>query len=85
MVGAGQVRVLAIATPQRFASLPDVPTFEELGFKNFEHSGFVGLLAPRDTPKTVIATVNKGLNEAQAKEICQIATDATGLPLTTPL
>ena len=43
---------------------PDVPTFAERGFKNFEHSAFVGLLAPRDTPKAVIAILNKGLNDS---------------------
>jgi tripartite-type tricarboxylate transporter receptor subunit TctC len=64
MVSSGQVRLLAIATAQRLATLPDVPTFAERGFKNFEHSAFVGLLAPRDTPKAVIAILNKGLNDS---------------------
>src|SRR5690242_16100113 len=64
MLAGGQVRLLAIATPKRLAMLPDLPTFAELGFKNFEHSAFVGLLAPKDTPKAVIATLNKGLNDA---------------------
>jgi tripartite-type tricarboxylate transporter receptor subunit TctC len=64
MVSGGQVRLLAIATAKRLATLPDLPTFAELGFKNFEHSAFVGLLAPKDTPKAVIATLNKGLNDA---------------------
>ena len=66
MVAGGQVRLLAIATAKRLATLPDLPTFAELGFKNFEHSAFVGLLAPKDTPKPVIATLNKGLNAALA-------------------
>src|SRR4029077_9698406 len=38
MVAAGQVRLLAIAMPKRLAMLPDLPTFDELGFKSFEHS-----------------------------------------------
>jgi tripartite-type tricarboxylate transporter receptor subunit TctC len=66
MVSSGQVRLLAIAMPKRLATLPDLPTFEELGLKNFEHSAFVGLLAPKDTPKGVIATLNKTLNESLA-------------------
>jgi tripartite-type tricarboxylate transporter receptor subunit TctC len=64
MVSSGQVRLLAIAMPKRLATLPDLPTFAELGFKGFEHSAFVGLLAPKDTPKAVIATLNKALNES---------------------
>jgi hypothetical protein len=43
---------------------------------------FAALTRDRGYPETYLY---KGLSEAQAKEICQIATDATGLPLTTPL
>jgi tripartite-type tricarboxylate transporter receptor subunit TctC len=64
MVSAGQVRLLGIATAQRLPVIKDVPTFAELGYKNFEHSAFVGLLAPRNTPASVIAILNKALNDA---------------------
>jgi tripartite-type tricarboxylate transporter receptor subunit TctC len=36
----------------------------ELGFKGFVHMAFVGLSAPKGTPKTVIAKLNKALNES---------------------
>lgn len=62
MVSSGQVRILAVATAHRVAALPNIPTLEELGYKDFDHSAFVGLLAPRNTPKPVIATLNKALN-----------------------
>ncbi len=62
LMSGGQVRVLAVATAKRVDVLPDVPTMEELGFKDFEHYGFVGLLAPHGTPKAVITTLNKALN-----------------------
>lgn len=62
MVSGGQVRILATATARRLPVLPNVPTLEELGYKNFAHSAFVGLLAPRNTPETAIATLNKVLN-----------------------
>jgi tripartite-type tricarboxylate transporter receptor subunit TctC len=64
MVSSGQVRVLASATSQRLGILPNVPTLEELGYKNFEHYAFVGLLAPRDTPPLIIEVLNKALNES---------------------
>ena len=64
MVSSGQVRLLAIATAQRLPVIKDVPTFAELGFKNFEHSAFVGLLAPHGTPAAVIATLNKAVNDS---------------------
>lgn len=62
LMSGGQVRVLAVATAKRVDALPDVPTMEELGYKGFEHYGFVGLLAPHGTPKAVIATLNRALN-----------------------
>jgi len=66
MVSSGQVRLLAIATAKRLGALPDVPTMAELGYKNFEHEAFVGLLAPRGTPASAIATLNKALNKSIA-------------------
>ncbi len=63
MVDSGQMRVLAVASSHRLQNLADVPTMEDLGFRNFQHDAFVGLLAPRDTPASVIGVLNKALNE----------------------
>ena len=59
----GKVRALAVASPQRIATWPDVPTMAELGYPNFDYNGFVGLAAPLKTPPAVIAFLNKHLNE----------------------
>jgi tripartite-type tricarboxylate transporter receptor subunit TctC len=59
----GKVRALAVASPQRIAAWADVPTFEELGFPNFDHRGFVGLAAPAKTPKPILDVLHKSLNE----------------------
>ena len=59
----GKVRALAVATAQRIPGWSDVPTLDELGFKNFDHSGFVGLAAPAKTPAPIIAFLNRHLNE----------------------
>jgi len=59
----GKVRALAVSSPQRIASWPDVPTMRELGFPGFDHRGFVGLAAPAKTPPHIIAFLNKHLNE----------------------
>jgi tripartite-type tricarboxylate transporter receptor subunit TctC len=66
MASSGRVRILAVATAQRVPVLPDVPTLQELGYKNFDHSAFVGLLAPHGTPEPVIATLNRALNDSIA-------------------
>ena len=48
-----QVRFLAVATRERLPNLPDVPTFQELGFPNYEGSTR-GLVVPPKTPRAVI-------------------------------
>ncbi|MES2509282.1 MAG: tripartite tricarboxylate transporter substrate binding protein [Pseudomonadota bacterium] len=54
MVKGGKVRALAIAAPQRFKLLADVPTMSEAGVPNFESSAWFGLIAPAATPKAVV-------------------------------
>ena len=51
---AGKLKVLGFAGPKRLVTMPDVPTFEEQGFVDFESSNFKGLVAPAGTPRFVI-------------------------------
>jgi tripartite-type tricarboxylate transporter receptor subunit TctC len=51
---AGKLKVLGFAGPKRLVTMPDVPTFEEQGFVDFESSNFKGLVAPAGTPRVVI-------------------------------
>jgi tripartite-type tricarboxylate transporter receptor subunit TctC len=62
LADAGNVRALAVASAKRIATWPEVPTMAELGFPNFDYSGFVGLAAPAKTPAPVVAFLNKELN-----------------------
>src|SRR5215471_16955506 len=60
----GKVRPLAVATLKRTTVLPDIPTIDELGIKNFDATTWHGLVAPAHTPKDVIATLNRALAAA---------------------
>ena len=64
LVDGGRVRPLAVAGAKRIPAWPDVPTMEELGYKNFNHSGFVGLVGPAKLPQPIVATLLKALNES---------------------
>lgn len=57
----GRTRALAVTSEQRVPQLPDVPTFSEIGFKDFEASTFTGLLAPAKTPAAIIDTLAQAL------------------------
>ena len=62
----GRLRILAVSTPHRFATIPEVPTMEEAGLQGFDMSNSVGLVAPRGTPEAVIVTLNAAANLAAA-------------------
>jgi len=66
----GNLRVLAVAGPNRLARLPQVPTTAEQGFPRVIVAAWFGLLAPAGTPPDVI----KRLNEAYAAAVRSPAT-----------
>jgi len=53
-VKSGKLRVIAVGTPKRLASLPDVPTVAEQGYPGFETSQWYGLNAPAKMPPAII-------------------------------
>lgn len=62
-VQAGRLKPIAVSSRSRAPSMPNVPTFIESGFVDFEISSWVGLLAPAKTPKPIIEKLNNALNE----------------------
>lgn len=57
-VQSGRLRILAVSTPRRSSSVPDVPTLDEQGMPGFDMSNVVGLVAPRGTPPAIIERLN---------------------------
>src|SRR5438552_4697016 len=64
LIRDGKVRPLAVTTLKRTAVLPDIPTIDEIGIKNFDATTWHGLVAPAHTPKDVIVTLNRALAAA---------------------
>jgi len=57
-IKAGKLRALAVTTPKRFATLPDLPTVAEaLGLPGYEATNWQGLLFPAGTPRAIISRV----------------------------
>jgi tripartite-type tricarboxylate transporter receptor subunit TctC len=76
-ITSGKVRALAVASKKRLPQLPDVPTFEEAGYPDFEVYFWQGLAVPAGTPREIVnrlsaeliktlstADVNKRFTEA---------------------
>jgi tripartite-type tricarboxylate transporter receptor subunit TctC len=64
-IRSGKLRAIAVGTQQRIASMPDVPTVAELGFKNFETSQWYGIHVPAGTPPEIV----KRLQEESLKAL----------------
>ena len=54
MSEGGKLKVLAVASPERMALLPDVPTFAEAGVPGYTMASWFGLLAPAKTSKSIV-------------------------------
>jgi tripartite-type tricarboxylate transporter receptor subunit TctC len=63
-IKSGQLRALAVSSPQRLDSLPDVPTVAESGYKNFEADQWYGVVAPKGTPPEIVNKLNAQINRA---------------------
>lgn len=63
-IRTGQARALVTTAPKRGVSLPELPTIGESGYPALESVEWFGLLAPRDTPATLVATLDTSTREA---------------------
>ncbi|MEI9804650.1 MAG: tripartite tricarboxylate transporter substrate-binding protein [Pseudolabrys sp.] len=67
-VKAGTILALAVPSPKRSATLPDVPTTAEAGLPEFQVSSYYVLIAPKGTPAPIVeqlnAVVNRSLKDA---------------------
>jgi tripartite-type tricarboxylate transporter receptor subunit TctC len=63
---AGKIRVVAVLGGARQATLPDVPTFTELGLTGFEDLPYYGIFAPAGTPKAVTDKISDAVAKVVA-------------------
>jgi tripartite-type tricarboxylate transporter receptor subunit TctC len=70
-IRGGKIKALANLSPQRSASMPDIPTADETGVPGLYMSGWFGFFAPKGTPKDIIAKLNAATVEALADPAIQ--------------
>jgi len=66
-VKAGKLRGLAVTSKDRSGVLPDLPTLQELGFKDFDDVTWNGIVAPAGTPKDVLARLNLEIQRVMSR------------------
>jgi tripartite-type tricarboxylate transporter receptor subunit TctC len=65
--GGGKLKILAVSTAKRAASLPNVPTLQESGVRGYDTTLWTGMLAPAGTPREIVARLNGEIVAALAK------------------
>jgi len=86
-IKAGKLRVLGVTTAKRSSAIPEVPTLEEQGLKDFDVSVFFGIVAPAGTPADVVAKLNSAFVTVLQQPDVKQTLSAQGLeppPATTP-
>jgi tripartite-type tricarboxylate transporter receptor subunit TctC len=84
-VKAGKLQGLAVSGGRRLPELPTMPTFDEVGLKDFQGNLWIGLLAPAGTPPAVLQRLNDELQAVLKKPEVRTRMGALGFePLPGP-
>ena len=63
-IRSGKVKAFAISQLKRSRLVPEIPTMDEAGLKEFESSTYFGVFAPAGTPTAIIQRLNTEINKA---------------------
>ncbi|OGB00223.1 MAG: MFS transporter [Burkholderiales bacterium RIFCSPHIGHO2_12_FULL_61_11] len=81
-IKAGKVKALATTGKARSEVLPDVPTMNEAGVPGYEATIWLGLMAPRGTPKAVVDKLNEAVSKISSQpDVKQLWTKQGAVPL----
>lgn len=65
-IKSGKLRGIAVTTPKRSPSIPELPTFIESGLKGYDVTGWYGILGPGKTPRAIVNRINGDLRQVLA-------------------
>jgi len=78
-IRSGSLRALAVSTPQRNASFPNVPTAVEAGVPGYDFASWGGVFAPAGTPRDIVLRLNGEIGKALASADLRKRFDDMGL------
>ena len=67
-VEAGDLKLIAVSTPERWPAAPSVPTLAESGLAGFGYSGWYGLMFPAGVPQSIIDKLHKALQQELSRD-----------------
>jgi tripartite-type tricarboxylate transporter receptor subunit TctC len=68
LMRAGSIKAYAVTSDMRLAAAPEIPTVAELELPALSHSSWVGLFAPKGTPRDIVARLNAAVVDALADQ-----------------
>jgi tripartite-type tricarboxylate transporter receptor subunit TctC len=80
-IKAGRLRALGVTGAQRFAALPEVPTFAEAGLPAYDTHAGGGLLAPKETPVAILAHMQSAVDGVLKDETLHSQWEPLGIQL----
>lgn len=84
-IKSGKLKTLGLANTVRNPALPDIPTLHEQGWKDFEYSSWLGLIAPAKTPAAVVSLLSVELSRVvKSPEVVKRLSVETDLVGSTP-
>ena len=66
-IQSGQLKPLVVSAPARMATLPNIPTFTDVGYPNIVSSEWTGVLVPQGTPADIVQFLNREIREVLAE------------------
>lgn len=78
LIQSGMLRALAVTSPKRWSTLPDVPAIAESGYPGYSHMTWIGILVPAGTPPAIIARLERETAAALADPEVRSRIVATG-------
>jgi tripartite-type tricarboxylate transporter receptor subunit TctC len=81
-IRSGKVKALAVMSRKRIPALPDVPTLDELGVKDFEVTAWQGLFVPKGTATEIVTRLTAEMNKAIAVPEVRARLEDFGLEVT---
>jgi tripartite-type tricarboxylate transporter receptor subunit TctC len=61
-IKSGQLKAIGVSGKRRSPSAPNIPTFIESGVKEYDYTGWIGLMAPRGTPANVVKSLHEHIS-----------------------
>lgn len=78
-IKAGRLKLLAVTSKTRLASVPHVPTLDESGLRGFESLGWIGLFAPARTPAAIVQKLAAEWQKVRRQPDVSARFDAMGM------